>query len=110
MQTLRKPWSTLPGRCRAGVAGLPTRQRRLTSWLKQKEGTVRACPGIDLLETANLAAFAKPHSLTTRGRGLGPSECSAGQPGSVAAGGAGAGSVFESLGELCERLDETPLA
>jgi phosphoglycolate phosphatase-like HAD superfamily hydrolase len=23
---------------------------------------------------------------------------------------AGAGSVFESLGELCERLDETPLA
>jgi hypothetical protein len=58
MQTLRKPWSTLPGRCRAGVAGLPTRRQQLTSWLKQNEGHDAVALGIDLLETPNFAALA----------------------------------------------------
>ena len=62
-------------------------------------------PGIDLLETANLAAF-----TDDAGPRSGSSGWSAVQPGSVAAGGAGAAAVFESLTEVCERLDETPLA
>jgi hypothetical protein len=62
MQTLRKPWSSLPGRCRAGVAGLPTRRQQLTSWLKQKEGHDAVALGLDLLETPNFAALANADS------------------------------------------------
>ena len=104
MQTLANPGQP----CQAAAALvwlLPTRRQQLTSWLKQKEGHDTGALGIDLLETANLTALAND-----TGPRPGPSGCSAVQPGSVAAGGAGTAAVFESLDELYERLDETPLA
>jgi hypothetical protein len=105
LQTLRKPWSTLPGRCRAGVAGLPTRRQQLTSWLKQNEGHDVVALGIDLLEHRTC------RSLTTRGRvGVRVSECSAGAAWFGCRTWTGAVAVFESQTELCERLGETPLA